>query len=308
MDTFVDSSWYFVRFTAPHAETPVDKKEAGLLAARRPVHRRHRARDPASALFALLHRAMCDTGHLKLRRTCASRSRRCSRRAWSRTRPTSPSAAAGCCRRRCASRARAETRGGVEIATGEPAVIGSIEKMSKSKKNLVDPDDIRHHYGADCARWFMLSDSPPERDVIYTDVGVDGARRFVQRIWRIVDQGQQAAPKGAPQPVCRLGGRRAAPGRPQGARPVARSIEGLRFNVAVAQVYEFTNVLSSALAKAGWESRRRLRLGPARGRGVPGADDRADDAASGRGMLGAARIQHSAGQSALAPGRSGLAR
>ena len=59
--------------------------------------------------------------------------------------------------------------------------------MSKSKKNLVDPDDIIAHYGADCARWFMLSDSPPERDVIWTEAGVAGAGRFVQRVWRIVD-------------------------------------------------------------------------------------------------------------------------
>ena len=69
-----------------------------------------------------------------------------------------------------------------------PAAIGSIEKMSKSKKNLVDPDDIIAHYGADCARWFMLSDSPPERDVIWTEAGVAGAGRFIQRIWRIVDE------------------------------------------------------------------------------------------------------------------------
>ena len=56
--------------------------------------------------------------------------------------------------------------------------------MSKSKKNLVDPDDIIAHYGADCARWFMLSDSPPERDVIWTEAGVAGAGRFIQRVWR----------------------------------------------------------------------------------------------------------------------------
>ena len=61
--------------------------------------------------------------------------------------------------------------------------------MSKSRKNTVDLDDFVNRYGADVARWFVLSDSPPERDVIYTDVGVDGARRFVQRIWRLVDQG-----------------------------------------------------------------------------------------------------------------------
>jgi leucyl-tRNA synthetase len=70
------------------------------------------------------------------------------------------------------------------IATGEPVEIGSIEKMSKSKKNVVDPDDIIASYGADTARWFVLSDSPPERDVVWTEAGVEGAHRFVQRVWR----------------------------------------------------------------------------------------------------------------------------
>jgi leucyl-tRNA synthetase len=69
-------------------------------------------------------------------------------------------------------------------STGEPISIGSVEKMSKSKKNVVDPDEIVATYGADTARWFMLSDSPPERDVQWTEAGVEGASRFQQRIWR----------------------------------------------------------------------------------------------------------------------------
>src|SRR5205807_8481332 len=73
-------------------------------------------------------------------------------------------------------------------ATGEPIEIGSIEKMSKSKRNTVDPDDIIGSYGADTARWFMLSDSPPDRDVIWTEEGVQGAGRFVQRLWRLVHE------------------------------------------------------------------------------------------------------------------------
>ena len=69
-----------------------------------------------------------------------------------------------------------------------PSTIGSIEKMSKSKKNVVDPDEIIATYGADTARWFMLSDSPPERDVQWTEAGVEGAHRFVQRVWRLVSE------------------------------------------------------------------------------------------------------------------------
>jgi leucyl-tRNA synthetase len=124
--------------------------------------------------------------------------------------------------------------------------------MSKSRKNTVDLEEFVNEYGADVARWFVLSDSPPERDVIYTDVGVDGARRFVQRIWRLIDQGADlCGKKGAPRPKA-FGPeadalRRAAH---KALDQVARAIEGLRFNVAVANVYEFTNVLGSALGRA----------------------------------------------------------
>ena len=151
------------------------------------------------------------------------------------------------------SKAKAPNRQAIEISTGRPAAIGSTEKMSKSKKNLVDPDDIISHYGADCARWFMLSDSPPERDVIWTEAGVAGAGRFVQRVWRIVDEIADAYPgKRGPKPQSfgpeALEVRKAAHRALDG---VGRAIEGLRFNVAVANIHEFSNVLQSALSKSG---------------------------------------------------------
>ncbi len=125
--------------------------------------------------------------------------------------------------------------------------------MSKSKKNLVDPDDIIAHWGADCARWFMLSDSPPERDVIWTEAGVQGAGRFIQRIWRLVDDIAEIACPREPATMPAAFGpeamalRRAAH---KALDAVGRNIEGLRFNVAVAQIYEFTNALQSCnLAK-----------------------------------------------------------
>src|ERR1700754_3347204 len=90
-----------------------------------------------------------------------------------------------------------DTRRAKLIATGEPVEIGPIEKMSKSKRNTVDPDDIIAAYGADTARWFMLSDSPPERDVNWTEKGVQGAWRFTQRLWRIVNESAEIA-KAAP--------------------------------------------------------------------------------------------------------------
>src|SRR5690606_23406254 len=79
-------------------------------------------------------------------------------------------------------------RRATHIDTGAPVTIGSVEKMSKSKRNVVDPDEMIATYGADTARWFVLSDSPPERDVQWTEAGVEGAARFVQRVWRLVGE------------------------------------------------------------------------------------------------------------------------
>ena len=86
-----------------------------------------------------------------------------------------------------------DTRRASLIATGEAIEIGPIEKMSKSKRNTVDPDEIISGYGADMARWFMLSDSPPERDVEWTERGVQGAWRFMQRLWRLVGEAAEMA-------------------------------------------------------------------------------------------------------------------
>src|SRR6201999_278316 len=135
----------------------------------------------------------------------------------------------------------------------EEVTIGPIEKMSKSKKNTVDPDDIIASYGADVARWFMLSDSPPDRDVIWSDERVQGASRFVQRLWRLVNESAEVA-KAAPaaRPASfgpeALALRKAAHGALD---KVSGGIERLHFNVCLAHIREFANALSEVLAREG---------------------------------------------------------
>ncbi|MFL5218553.1 MAG: class I tRNA ligase family protein, partial [Microvirga sp.] len=150
--------------------------------------------------------------------------------------------------------------------TGAPIAIGPIEKMSKSRKNTVDPDDIIASFGADTARWFMLSDSPPERDVIWTEEGVQGAARFVQRVWRLVGEIAEAVGNGdakangsaaedAPEALAiRKAAHRAL-------AAVEEAIEGLRFNVAVAKIYELANALQALLGDT--RGRGPSELGPA---------------------------------------------
>jgi leucyl-tRNA synthetase len=149
--------------------------------------------------------------------------------------------------------ARRETDGdarrAVLIATGEEVEIGPIEKMSKSKRNTVDPDDIIGEYGADVARWFMLSDSPPERDVQWTERGVQGAARFVQRLWRLVNEAGEigrSAPATRPAQFSSAAAalRKAAH---KALAAVGDDVEKLHFNVCVAHIYEFANALTAAI-------------------------------------------------------------
>ena len=146
-----------------------------------------------------------------------------------------------------------DTRRATLLATGEEIEIGPIEKMSKSTRNTVDPDEIISAYGADVARWFMLSDSPPERDVEWTERGVQGAWRFVQRLWRLVGETAEVA-KSAPAerpPQFSPAAAALRKATHQALAKVSDDIEKLHFNVCVAAIYEFANTLSAAIGDIG---------------------------------------------------------
>jgi leucyl-tRNA synthetase len=252
MDTFVDSSWYFARFTDPWNEkapttlSVVDGKGGWL-----PVNQYIGGIE--HAILHLLYsrffvRAMKATGHVNVVEEPFEGLFTQGMVVHETYRLGSGSGAQWV----EPARVRIEEVDGKRSATlassGEKLTIGSIEKMSKSRKNVVDPDDIIASYGADTARWFMLSDSPPDRDVIWTAAGVEGAYRFVQRVWRLVSE---AAPllKDVP-PASATEGAAAAVSKAvhKTLKAVGEDIERLSFNKAVAHIYELTNYLSGPLA------------------------------------------------------------
>ena len=129
----------------------------------------------------------------------------------------------------------------VMVDGGAPVTIGRVEKMSKSKKNVVDPDDIIAQYGADAVRWFMLSDSPPERDLPWTESGIEGSWRFINRLWRLFGEADKAA-EGQDKGLDRK--------LHQTIDGIAKDIEALSFNKAVAKIYELTNAVEKAKPSA----------------------------------------------------------
>ncbi|BBF68322.1 leucine--tRNA ligase [Sphingomonas bisphenolicum] len=133
------------------------------------------------------------------------------------------------------------SEGATLIADAAPVEVGRVIKMSKSKKNVVDPDDIIAQYGADAVRWFMLSDSPPERDLPWTEAGIEGSWRFVNRVWRLFGE-YDASAEGADKALDRK--------LHQTVDGVARDIEALGFNKAVAKIYELVNTIEKAKPSA----------------------------------------------------------
>jgi leucyl-tRNA synthetase len=241
MDTFVDSSWYFARFCSPHADQPTDTGAVGYWL---PVDQYIGGVE--HAILHLLYarfftRAMHKTGHVAVDEPFKSLFAQ-----GMLTHATYKDEAGKWVFPKDVVFMNGEAR---HRETEAAIVVGPIESMSKSKKNVVDPDDIIERYGADTARWFILSDTPPERDIEWSAAGVEGAYRFLQRMWRLVNE---AAESGAPcdaRNTERFGAeaealRRAAH---RSLAAVTAAFDKLRFNVAVAQIYELANALSQAL-------------------------------------------------------------
>ncbi len=259
-DTFIDFELVLrpLHF-ARRRDGAVRSRGKPVLDAGRPVYRRRRARDPAPALFALLD--------ARDARSADDRPRRAVRR------PLHPGHGLprdlsrdrrepGCCRKRSSACLTARW---CALSDKSPVEVGRSEKMSKSKKNVVDPDQIIRDYGADTARWFMLSDSPPERDLEWTEAGVTGAWRFQQRLHRIASEAMaNLPPAGTARPAsfsdAATGLRRAAHKTVAG---ISADIEAFHFNKAVARLYELANTIAAFDEKddgAKWALRETLEI------------------------------------------------
>lgn len=215
LDTFVDSSWYFIRFASQPEDRPFDRAVAESWL---PV-----GQYIGGVEHAILHllyarfwtRALNHVGLIDLKEPFAGLFTQ-----GMVTHETYKSADGRWL-------APSEVTDGIETATGDAITIGRVEKMSKSKKNTVDPEPILDRYGADAARWFMLSDSPPERDLPWSEAGIEGAERFVKRVWKLVAAHETGGT--SPESLTRAVHRTIA--------GVADDITALQFNKAVAKLY-----------------------------------------------------------------------
>jgi leucyl-tRNA synthetase len=242
LDTFVDSSWYFARFADPTAAEPINCAAADYWL---PVDQYIGGVEHAvlHLLYArFVTRALSDAGAMDLREPFAGlftqgmvthETYRRQSGDW-----VDPS--------EVAFGFEGNLRRATLADSGEPVVIGDVEKMSKSKRNVVDPEAISEAYGVDAARLFVLSDSPPDRDVQWTTGGIEGAWRFVNRVWNEFDTQPEGPGGDVGTDEAAMELRRATH---KLIKAVTDGIEGFRFNSSVARLYEFLNRLKAAPAE-----------------------------------------------------------
>ena len=244
-DTFFESSWYFARFCSPHSPRGIDPAAAAYWL---PVDQYIGGVEHAvlHLLYArFFTRALNATGHLNVEEPfnglmtqgmICHETYKDSEGYWL-----------------LPEEVVKDGNGWKEATTGKSVTLGRSEKMSKSKKNVVDPRHIITSYGADTARLFMLSDSPPERDLEWTDSGIDGAWRYLNRLWRLVSTDQEQVLESGRLPSATtqtlpiyLDIRRVTH---KTIHAVGQDIEAFRFNKAVARLRELTNLLEPLLAQ-----------------------------------------------------------
>ena len=265
LDTFVDSSWYFIRFASQPKNQPFDRAEAEAWL---PV-----GQYIGGVEHAILHllyarfwtRALKHIGRLSIDEPFAG--------LFTQGMVTHETYRSADGRWLSPEEIRIGDGGAVlETASGAGVSRGRVEKMSKSKKNTVEPEPILERYGADAVRWFMLSDSPPERDLEWSIGGIEGAARFVQRVWRLATA--PAGNAGEDEALRRKLHRAIA--------ATGEAIDGLQFNKSVAALYELTNAIEKAKPSATRdEAIRTLLLLVA-----PGAPHLAEEAWAARGETG----------------------
>jgi len=233
LDTFTNSSWYFLRFASQPVDAPFDPEE---VAKWMPVQ--HYIGGIEHAILHLLYarfwtRALAHIGKIDVAEPFAA--------LFTQGMVTHETYSLGDGSWLSPDEVRKDGADWVAIEGSAPVKAGRVVKMSKSKKNVVDPDNIIDQYGADAVRWFMLSDSPPERDLPWSESGIEGCWRFVQRLWRLFDS-HDATAQGEDKPLARKAH--------QAIVAVADDIEALGFNKAVARIYELTAAAEKAAPSA----------------------------------------------------------
>ena len=219
LDTFVNSSWYFIRFASQPPDRPFDKKEAESWL---PVDQYIGGVE--HAILHLLYARFWTRALQRLDRLDVAEP------------------FAGLFTQGMVTHVTYQDSGGRWLTPEEaeahdgPVTSGRVEKMSKSKKNTVDPEPIVDQFGADAVRWFMLSDSPPERDLEWSEEGINGAWRFIQRLWRLASE--PASGSGEDPALKRK--------LHQMIASIGSNIETLAFNKAVANVYELANAIEKS--------------------------------------------------------------